>query len=181
MRRSKDGPPAVTPRQREVLELVATGHSNREIASRLQISENGVKAHVARLLVKFGVANRAALVRSALPGRSEAVESAPDLYLLLNETLSEVVGQTATKALLRRALLRAASRDPQLEALMPESGATSPPVQWWSDPERGLVHIRAVLRELWPLLVDSTGPVVVARLERNGLVPDGEPRGAARI
>lgn len=180
MRRSRDGPPTVTARQREVLELVASGQSNREIASRLRISENGVKAHIARLLVKFGVANRAALVRSALPGRGETGEAAPDLCLLLHETLSEVVGRTATEALLRRALRRAAARDPQLEALMPENGEGSPPVQWWSDRERGLIRMRAVLRELWPLLVENTGPVVVARLERRGLVPDGEPRGAVQ-
>ena len=37
-------------------------------------------------------------------------------------------------------------------------------------------YLRAVMRELWPLLIEITGPVVVARLERRGIVPDGAPR-----
>ena len=160
MRRSKDGPPTLTVRQREVLELVAHGQSNKAIASRLRVSENGVKAHIARLLVKFDVPNRAALVRAALPEPGETDRSALDLYLVLHETLTEVVGRTATDALLRRALQRATSRDPGVDALTPESGGR---------------YLRAILRELWPLLIDITGPVVVARLERHGLVPNGEP------
>lgn len=165
MRRSKDGPPTLTVRQREVLELVAHGQSNKAIASRLRVSENGVKAHIARLLVKFDVPNRAALVRAALPERGETDRSALDLYLVLHETLTEVVGRTATDALLRRALQRATSRDPGVDALTPESGGR---------------YLRAILRELWPLLIDITGPVVVARLRRHGLVPDGEPHGGGR-
>lgn len=61
------GSNGLTARQVEVLELVASGRSNREIALLLRVSENGVKAHVARLLVKFGVPNRAALVHAACP------------------------------------------------------------------------------------------------------------------
>ena len=174
MRRSKDGSPTLTPRQLEVLELVARGHSNREIAPLLRVSENGVKAHIARLLVKFGVPNRTALVRAALPERGKTEGSVPDLYSLLHETLSEVVGRTATEALLRRALRRATSHDPELEALA-RNGEGGRPVQWPTDGERGPRYLRAILRELWPLLIEITGPVVVALLERSGLAPDGEP------
>ncbi len=176
MRRSRNGPPTLTARQRDVLELIARGHSNREIASRLQLSENGVKAHVARLLVKFSVPNRAALVRAALPGRGESDASGPDLYLLLKETLSDVVGPTATEALLRRAVRRATTLAPQIDALAPERSEGEPPVGHRSEDEHVSVGMRAILRELWPLLIDMTGPVVVGRLERQGLVPDAEPR-----
>ena len=48
-------------REREVLELVATGARNRAIASALSISENTVKFHVARLLRKVGATTRAEL------------------------------------------------------------------------------------------------------------------------
>jgi len=48
-------------REREVLELVATGARNRAIAQELSISENTVKFHVARLLRKVGATTRSEL------------------------------------------------------------------------------------------------------------------------
>jgi DNA-binding NarL/FixJ family response regulator len=50
-----------TPREREVLELLVAGRSNREIAKSMGIEERTVKAHVAKLLRKVGVQNRIAL------------------------------------------------------------------------------------------------------------------------
>jgi DNA-binding CsgD family transcriptional regulator len=172
----QDGSPRLTARQLEVLKLVANGRSNREIAALLHVSENGIKAHIARLLVKFGVPNRAALVRVALPEDGDAGGSVPEIYGLLHETLSEVIGRTATEALLRRALRRAGSQDPELSALTRKSAEGDAPVQWWTDGRRGMRYLRAVMRELWPLLIEITGPVVVARLERRGIVPDVAPR-----
>lgn len=52
----------LTTREREVLQLVATGARNRDIASKLSVSEHTVKFHVASLLRKFNVPNRAALI-----------------------------------------------------------------------------------------------------------------------
>lgn len=48
-----------------MLRLVSEGLSNRAIASRLRISEQAVKQHVSKLLLVYGVRNRAALVRTA--------------------------------------------------------------------------------------------------------------------
>ncbi|MFJ2953478.1 LuxR C-terminal-related transcriptional regulator [Streptomyces sp. NPDC087270] len=45
----------LTPREREVLELVAQGHSNRSIASLLAVSERAVEKHVAAVFAKFGL------------------------------------------------------------------------------------------------------------------------------
>ncbi|MEU3571450.1 response regulator transcription factor [Kitasatospora sp. NPDC036755] len=43
----------LTPREREVLELMAQGHSNRSIAARLVVSERAVEKHVAAVFGKF--------------------------------------------------------------------------------------------------------------------------------
>jgi DNA-binding NarL/FixJ family response regulator len=50
--------PTLTDRQRQIVEHVAAGMSNREIAQSLDIREGTVKVHVARILEKLGVANR---------------------------------------------------------------------------------------------------------------------------
>ncbi|MFJ3219568.1 response regulator transcription factor [Kitasatospora sp. NPDC086801] len=44
---------ALTPREREVLELMAQGHSNRSIAGLLVVSERAVEKHVAAVFTKF--------------------------------------------------------------------------------------------------------------------------------
>jgi len=55
-----------TERELQVLELLHTGQSNREIAVALRIEERTVKSHVARLLKKMGVKNRTALIMQAI-------------------------------------------------------------------------------------------------------------------
>jgi DNA-binding NarL/FixJ family response regulator len=52
----------LTPREREVLELVALGLSNDDIAQRLYISPTTAKTHVNRTMVKLGARDRAQLV-----------------------------------------------------------------------------------------------------------------------
>src|SRR5262245_13458358 len=56
----------LTPRERDVLRELALGHSNREIAAALDIGDETVKTHVASLLGKLGVENRAQAIVQAL-------------------------------------------------------------------------------------------------------------------
>jgi len=58
--------PELTLREVEVLQLVAKGRSNKEIASGLSIAEDTVKSHLKTLFVKLGVQDRTAAAISAI-------------------------------------------------------------------------------------------------------------------
>jgi DNA-binding NarL/FixJ family response regulator len=53
-----DGAEQLTRREREVLALIASGHSNKRIARELDIAEKTVKTHVGHILAKLGVSDR---------------------------------------------------------------------------------------------------------------------------
>lgn len=67
---TRPSPPArgsnITARQLAVLELIARGHSTREIAERLELSVKTVESHRAQLLLRLGVRGVAGLVRHAI-------------------------------------------------------------------------------------------------------------------
>jgi ATP/maltotriose-dependent transcriptional regulator MalT len=53
----------ITPRELEILELIAAGLSNREIADRVHVSENTVKTHSSRVFDKLGARRRTQAVQ----------------------------------------------------------------------------------------------------------------------
>ncbi|MFC9343904.1 response regulator [Streptomyces sp. NPDC057020] len=57
---------ALTPRERDVLALLAQGHTNADIAKGLGMQESTVKSHVSRILTTLGVTNR---VQAAIVAR----------------------------------------------------------------------------------------------------------------
>jgi DNA-binding NarL/FixJ family response regulator len=59
-------------REREVADLVALGHTNKEIAGELFLSEKTVESHMSRLFAKLGVSSRAAVAEAVGRERGEA-------------------------------------------------------------------------------------------------------------
>jgi two-component system, NarL family, response regulator LiaR len=53
----------ITPREMDILELIAKGMSNREIAEKLYVSENTVKTHSSRVFSKLGAKRRTQAVQ----------------------------------------------------------------------------------------------------------------------
>jgi DNA-binding NarL/FixJ family response regulator len=58
--------PALTPRQREILQLIAEGRSTRDIAERLHVSVKTVETHRAQLMDRLGIRDVAGLTRYAI-------------------------------------------------------------------------------------------------------------------
>jgi two-component system response regulator NreC len=56
----------LSPREQQVLRLIALGHTNQQVADRLSLSVKTVETYKSRLMTKLGMAGRAALVRYAL-------------------------------------------------------------------------------------------------------------------
>ena len=70
----------MTPREVEVLQLIAKGNANKQIAGRLSLAEETVKVHVKGLLRKVKANNRTqlaiwALRQARLPHADAAIES----------------------------------------------------------------------------------------------------------
>jgi len=69
--------PTFSPRERQVLDLIMTACSNREIAEELGIEERTVKAYVTSLMRKVGVDNRVSLSMRAMQNAAKEQRSLP--------------------------------------------------------------------------------------------------------
>lgn len=63
---SENSLPLLSPRETEVLALIAKGHTNKEIADRLHISVKTVEAHRAHIVSRIGAESRADLIQYAM-------------------------------------------------------------------------------------------------------------------
>ena len=75
--KTTDGDPGLTRRELEILQLVAEGHSNAQLARMLWVTEQTVKFHLSNIYRKLDVANRTeasrwAQLHNLLPGRALA-------------------------------------------------------------------------------------------------------------
>ena len=69
-------PKALSRREQEVLEMVATGRTNGEIARQLEITVHAVKFHLASVYRKLGVANRTEAAVAHLTAKRVATNGA---------------------------------------------------------------------------------------------------------
>ncbi|MPZ49725.1 MAG: hypothetical protein GEU75_10610 [Dehalococcoidia bacterium] len=94
MRRGRPPHPDVlTPREWEVLGLLQEGLTNEQIATRLGISENGVKYHVAEILSKLGVSSR----HEAAAWQPEPARRRLAAFAILFAPLKAATSSTAAK------------------------------------------------------------------------------------
>jgi DNA-binding CsgD family transcriptional regulator len=70
------GTPEITARQRELLEFVADGYTNRQIGQRMHLSEGTVRTHLNNIYARLGVASRTEAVTRVLAGRGAGVGGA---------------------------------------------------------------------------------------------------------
>jgi len=86
----------LTERQRMVVAHVRQGYSNREIGEKLGISEEGVKAHLSRLYLRYGVTNRVELITTVdeTAGYPSAVVSPPSETSRARVTLTRTTAPT---------------------------------------------------------------------------------------
>lgn len=63
---------AVSPRQREIMHLVAAGLSDKEIATRLQVSPHTVRTHLQRMYARHGLHNRAEAAATWMKGGADS-------------------------------------------------------------------------------------------------------------
>jgi DNA-binding NarL/FixJ family response regulator len=62
--------PRLTPRQKDLLHLLAAGHTNAQIARRLGLSEGTVRTHLENIYGRLNVSSRTAAVTRAFPERA---------------------------------------------------------------------------------------------------------------
>jgi DNA-binding NarL/FixJ family response regulator len=77
----KAGMDLLTSREREVLQLIAEGHSNQRIAEDLFISVKTVEAHKAHIMSKLHAQNRTDLIRYAIRKGIVNLEATPDMVV----------------------------------------------------------------------------------------------------
>jgi DNA-binding CsgD family transcriptional regulator len=68
--RRRRGTPQLTPRQWELLRLVAAGHTNAQIGLRLGVSEGTTRKHLENIYARLQVSSRTAAVTRAFPDRA---------------------------------------------------------------------------------------------------------------
>ena len=88
----RTGVDALTPREREVLQLIAEGYTNQGIANELYISVKTVEAHKAHIMSKLHARNRTDLIRYAIRKGIVRLESADEAQGLMESEDAALAG-----------------------------------------------------------------------------------------
>jgi DNA-binding CsgD family transcriptional regulator len=139
-------PSVLTPRQKRVLEHLRKGLTNREIGDELGITEDGVKAHLARLFLRFGVSNRVELLAAV------QMDPTGDRARMLNAQLGDL------RAIAGRA-------NATTGAISPTTGSNGLEARL-SAVRQALAAVDAALGLVGDLPPETTGPVVAAVRKR---------------
>lgn len=141
----RGAPRQLTDRQHAVLRLVRQGLSNREIADQMDITEDGVKTHLSRLFLRYGVSNRVEL-----------------LAVTEDEHADGRLTARTPLGVLRVIAARADSRGAALEST-PKDAALVPRITTLRE---SLAEADAALGLVAELPADTTGPLIEAVRKR---------------
>ena len=89
----------LSPREREVLQLVAQGATDKKIADSLFISENAVKTHLRNIMEKLHLSNRSQAAVRATEPFDESIERAEKAYIAYLEAQKEVLEEAKKHSL----------------------------------------------------------------------------------
>jgi DNA-binding CsgD family transcriptional regulator len=142
--RSTLGAGGLTDRQRQLVAFLRRGFTNREIADELRITEDGVKAHLSRLYLRYAVGNRV------------------ELLAAVDERSAEGAG--ADRAALASVRSMAGRAQDRVTAFDSRSGAAS--ARDLEAVRRELDEVNAALGLLSELPREATGPVIEALRKR---------------
>jgi DNA-binding CsgD family transcriptional regulator len=134
----------LTDRQRQLIALLRRGFTNREIADELRISEDGVKAHLSRLYLRYAVGNRV------------------ELLAAVDERSPQAAG--ADRGALASVRSLAGRAQDHVTAFDSRSGAGS--ARDLEGVRRELDEVNAALGLLSELPTETTGPVIEAMRKR---------------
>jgi len=156
----------LTPRQREVLSLIAAGKTNAEIAEALDISLDGAKYHVREILQKLGVDSREEAVRVWCSRRRSATRAERWLHALLAGTglrwgLTGAAGLVATAVGIGVLVAFVGDDDPETPPLprstVVPSASAEPSATSSGTPEATLLSTPGILAEVASTPVDTSG------------------------
>jgi DNA-binding CsgD family transcriptional regulator/N-acetylneuraminic acid mutarotase len=145
-------------RELEILKLVATGASNKEIAQRLYISPNTVKVHLKKVFSKIGVVSRTEAAMYAV--QTGIITSATPVNGIASQSLNDVEKGNLEEVTNRRGILTSKS----LATILPYRGVVA------------LILFASILILLWIAFFRNSNPGRIAPIPTTSALPRWQRR-----